>query len=177
MSYKITFINQIKHLMGIIVGIPIAIVLIYTSYQTVGDFSAATTFVFVYFSVAFTITITIHCEYYALNKKKIVFLDVDKKTISIGENVPISFENIENITISMTQLRYSSGNIWVLPSDPYSYAIIKYNGGKEFIFTSLMAFDVESVMKQITGVALERRLSPIPSPLFSRLLGWISRTW
>jgi hypothetical protein len=73
---------------------------------------------------------------------------------------------------AMTQLWYSSGNIGVLPSDPYSYAIIKYNGDKEFIFTSLMASDVESVMKQIAEVPLERKLRPIPSPMLSKLFGW-----
>ena len=171
MKYKITFINQIKQLLGVILGIPAAGIIIYFSYQAVGDFSVATTIGFIYFAVVFSITIFIHCEYYLLNKGKVVFIDVDKKIISFDENDPVSFANIEKITLSMTQLRYSSGNIWVLPSDPYHFAIIKYDGGKEFIFTSLMVSDVESVMKQITGVPLERKLRPIPSPMLSKLFG------
>jgi hypothetical protein len=171
MKYKITFINQIKQLLGVIIGIPIAGIIIYISYQAVGDFSAATTIGFIYFSIVYFITIFIHCEYYTLNKGKIVFIKADKKIISFEENEPVSFENIEKITISMTQLKYYSGNIWVLPSDPYHYAVIKYNGGKEFIFTSLMASDIESIMKQITGVPLERNLRPIPSPMLSNLFG------
>jgi hypothetical protein len=171
MEYRITFTNQIKQLIGVIIGISIAGVLIYYFYQASGEFSAATTILFTYFSVVFFITIFIHCEYYALNKGKIVFINTEKNTVYFEENNPISFENIEKITISMTQLQYYSGNIWVLPSDPYSYAIIKYDGGKEFIFTSLMASDVESVMKQIKGVPLERKLRPIPSPMLSKLFG------
>ena len=172
MKYKITFINQIKQLIGVIIGIPIAGVIIYIYYQRVGDFSAATTIGLTYFSVVYFITIFIHCEYYALNKGKIVFINAEKNTVWFKENEPVSFENIEKITISMTQLKFYSGNIWVLPSDPYHYAIIKYDGNKEFIFTSLMASDVESVMKQIKGVPLERKLRPIPSPMLSKLFGW-----
>jgi hypothetical protein len=169
MQYKITFINQIKQLIGVIIGIPAAGILIYFYYQAVGDFSTVTTIGFIYFGVVFSITIFIHCEYYVLNKRKIVFIDVDKKIISFDENDSVSFANIEKITILMTQLRYSSGNIWVLPSDPYNFAIIKYHSGEEFIFTSLMASDVESVMKQITGVPTERKLRPIPSPMLSKI--------
>jgi hypothetical protein len=172
MKYKITFINQIKQLLGVILGIPIAGVIIYVFYQAVGDFSACTTIGLIYFSITFFIAIFIHCEYYVLNKGKLVFIDTDKKIISFEENEPISFKNIEKITISMTQLWYNSGNIWVLPSDSYHYAIIKYDDGKEFIFTSLMASDVECVMKLISGVPLERKLRPIPSPMLSKLFGW-----
>jgi len=88
------------------------------------------------------------------------------------ENEPVSFDNVEKITISMTQLLYNKGFIWVLPSDSYNYAIIKYNSGKEFIFTSLMAPDVESVIRQIKGVPVERKLRPIPSPMLAKLFGW-----
>jgi hypothetical protein len=171
MKYKITFTNQIKQLRGVIFGVPAAGILIYFYYQAVGDFSVATTIGFWYFSVVFFITIAIHCEYYVLNKGKIVFIDVDKEIISFEENELVSFANIEKITILMTQLWYNSGNIWVLPSDPYHFAIIKYNGDKEFIFTSLLASDVESVMKQITGGKVERKLRPIPSPALSKLFG------
>lgn len=172
MKYKITLLNQLKQLLGVIIGMPIAGVLIYIFYQEAGEFSAATTIGFAYFSVVYFITIFIHCEYYALNKGKVVFINSEKNTVSFEENNPISFANIEKITISMTQLQFYSGGIWVLPSDPYNYAIIQYDGGKEFIFTSLMASAVESVMKQIKGVPLERQLRPIPSPMLSKLFGW-----
>src|SRR5580700_8394693 len=100
MKYKITFINQIKQLNGLIIGIPIAGVLIYYFYQADGDFSAGATIFFTYLSVAFFITIFIHCEYYALNKGKIVYINTEKNTVCFEENEPIPFENIEKITIS-----------------------------------------------------------------------------
>ena len=80
--------------------------------------------------------------------------------------------DVEKITIMMTQLLYRPfGNIMVLPSDPYNYAIIQFSNKKEFIFTSLLASDVEKVMKTIFGAPIERKLRPIPSPTLARLFG------
>jgi hypothetical protein len=170
MKYKITFLNQITQLWGVTIGVPFAVYLIYLFSDGFTDFSSATTAGFIYFSTVFFITIFIHCEFYFLNKGKIVIINEDQKTISFDANTTMHFEELEKITLFMTQLKFYKSNYWIFPSDPYHYAIIKYKNGTAFIFTSLMTSEVEVAMNKITGVQIDRKLQPIPSPMLSKLL-------
>lgn len=170
MKYNISLKNQVTQLIGIILLGPIFGGLTYYFYKSDGGFSTALSVFVIYIAVTFLITILIHCEYYSLNKGRTIILDTDKKTISFSEDELIPFQKIQKITVSMTQLWYYKGNVWVLPSDLYHYATIEYEGNKKFVFTSLMAYDVEKIMKEIEGVIIERNLRPIPSPMLSRLL-------
>lgn len=171
MEYKITFWHQLRQLIGVVIGIPVALFLIYAFYQLVGDFSSVTTVIIIYFSVTFGITIFVHCEYYLLNRGAKLFIDGDKKTISFPDVDSMPFEDLEKITLLVTQLNYGEGNIWVLPSDPYHYAIIRCKGNKKFVFTSLMALDIAKAIKDIQNVPIEKKLRPIPSPLLARAFG------
>ena len=171
-NYRIKLTNQLDQLRGIIIGVPILGLLFYYFYQQGDDLSPLTLILFSYFGMAFAITVFIHCEYYKLNKGRTVIIDIHQKTISFSENQRFSFENVEKITVMMTQLLYRPfGNIMVLPSDPYNYAIIQFSNKKEFIFTSLLTSDVEKAMKTISGTPIERKLRPIPSPMLARLFG------
>jgi hypothetical protein len=69
----------------------------------------------------------------------------------------------------MPPVWHRKGFIKLLSFEDYRYATIKFKNGEQYIFTCLMAYDLEKVMSTITGVTIEKKKRLIASPLLDRL--------
>jgi hypothetical protein len=157
MEYKITFRNHFKSLEFLIYGSLLFAGLVYVLYKNEGYSTDLVQFFSVYYLVLLVPTLFIHIEYYLKNRNDILIIDTSEKTISINGQKPIFFSEIENITYVMPPVWHRKGFIRLLPFEDYHYAKIKMKNGEQFIFTCLMAYRVEDVLKQISGVPIEKR--------------------
>lgn len=157
MKYKITFRNNIKALEFLIYGSLLFAGLVYVLYKNEGYSTDLVQFFSVYYFILLVPTLFLHIEYYIKNKNDVLIIDASQKTITINEQNPISFSEIESITYVMPPVWHRKGTIRFLPFEDYHYAKIIIKGGGEFIFTCLMAYRVEDALKQISGVKVLKR--------------------
>ncbi|HWD90510.1 MAG TPA: hypothetical protein VG367_20435 [Mucilaginibacter sp.] len=177
MLYKITFKNQFRALRAVIYGGILLAIIGYVFYRNHHDYDMESLiFALKAGAVCYLILIIpalfLHLEYYIINKKDIVVINDVEGTISINNQQPIAFDQIEKIFLLMSPPLYRNDKINYIPFDNYYYAIIKMKEGGRFIFTSLLTPKVEEVMKQINGVPIEKRRRLIASPLLGRY--WFS---
>ena len=157
MECKITLKNQFKSLEHLIHGSIMMSLAIYYVIKTDGYTEGIPVVFGTIYLINFIPTLFIHIEYYLKNKNDILIIDTSKKTISINDQKPIFFSEIENIIYFMPPVWHRKSFIRLLSFEDYHYAKIKMKNGEQFIFTSLMAYRIEDVLKQISGVPIEKR--------------------
>lgn len=157
MEYKITFRNHFKSLEHLIYGSIMMSLAIYYILKTDGYTEGIPVIFCTIYLINFIPTLFLHIEYYLKNRNDILIIDISEKTISINGQKPIFFSEIENIAYVMPPVWHRKGFIRLLPFEDYHYAKIKMKNGEQFIFTCLMAYRVEDVLKQISGVPIEKR--------------------
>ncbi len=99
----------------------------------------------------------IHWEYYLQNRGQKIELLSDEIVLhkSNGDVQRVKFSDIEKIIVSKSA-NLDKGGIQVTPIDTYHYARIIPKQGETIIITSLIAPDVEAVIKKI-GKYYERQ--------------------
>jgi hypothetical protein len=175
MEYRITLKNQLKALDFLIFGSVAYCGVIYfflkkeEYYHTDIAFNTyMNLFLLLYYLVLLIPTLFLHIEYYLINKNDTVNINAIQKTITFNNQKSFVFNDIEKIILVLTPVLYRKGIIRIMPFDNYHYAIIKMKDSRQFIFTNLMAFRVEEVMKLISGVPIDKKKCFIASPLLSR---------
>lgn len=166
MEYKITPKNQFKALTSLIYGTILFSFIIYFFIQNENYSTELVPFGYICYFVWLMPALFVHIEYYLINKRDVVVIDLAQKTVSINSLEPA----IEKIILVMTPVLYRNGALTFTPWDSYHYGIIKMKDGGQFVFTSLMAPKVKEAMKQINNTTIEKKRSFIPSPLLLR--GW-----
>ncbi|MES2560981.1 MAG: hypothetical protein V4590_14640 [Bacteroidota bacterium] len=157
MEYRVTIRNQFKSLEFLIYGSLFFAILVYILYQNEGYSADLLQFFSVYYLVLLIPTLFLHIEYYLKNKNDILTIDTCQELISINEQRPISFNEIEKITFFMPPVWHRKGIIRLLPFEDYHYAKIKMKNGEYFVFTCLMAYRVEEALELISGVVIEKK--------------------
>lgn len=157
MEYKVTTLSQAKALSGLFLGTVIMLIAVYFVIQADGYSDGIPIIFGTGYLIILIPTLFLHIEYYLKNRNDILIIDTSEKTISINEQKSIFFNQIESIIYVMPPVWHRKGIIRLLPFEDYHYAKIKMKNGEEFIFTCLMAYRVEDVLEQISGIAIEKR--------------------
>ncbi len=169
MEYKITYKNQFKAIEGLLYSTIVFLIIVIYIYKVNGYDDGIPIIFGSAYSIIFIPTIFLHLEYYFINRKQLLFIDVVEKTILVGEERKVSFNEIEKIELFMPPVWHRKGFIKLLSFEEYRYAAVELKKGERYIFTCLMIRDLEKAMSTISGVTIEKKKRLIASPLIERL--------
>ena len=168
MKYKINFKNNFKVLRGVLIYHIILIAgYLYASYQYGDDDGIFRTVFGIHYGISMFPTIFLHIEYYIRNRRDKVKIDIEQNFITINNAKEVPFHQIEKIVLFMAPVWHRKTGIRYWPFESYRYARLQMKNGEQYIFTCLMAYDINETMAQIRGVKIDYKERLVATPLIN----------
>lgn len=168
MKYNITFKNNLKVLRGVLIYHIICIAGYLYAARQFGDDDGVFTLVFsIYYGISMFPTVFLHVEYYVRNRRDEVKIDIEQSFICINKGQVVSFDQIAKIVLFMAPVWHRNTSVRYWPFENYRYARLQMKNGEKYIFTCLMAYDIDKTMAQIKGVRIESKERLIATPLIN----------
>jgi hypothetical protein len=151
---KITLESQLRAWLFHIIGTSMMLgCLIYLGFEPIS------TMVFVITWVVYTVpTLIIYIEYLSKNNGQEIEVERDEIIVKYknGEVKIYKITDLKKITVYKSA-SLDKGGIPILPTESFYYARIEPKEGEDIIITCLMAYDVDVIIRRLSGVPYERR--------------------
>lgn len=169
MKYTITPHNQLIAVKPIILTFIYFVLFFEYREYTHGTDKFFLEFYSIFFGLVFIPVVYLHIEYYYFNRGTTLDIELGEKkliyTNKSGIVETIWFTDISKIIYYMDNIQYQKRKFSMLPFTPYLYATIITKNEEKIIITSLMAPNLESVLSNISGVPIEKKIRIVASIL------------
>lgn len=166
MKYSITLKNNLRVLRGVLIYHIVIIAFYAYAIWELDDGHGAFTMVFeIGYAMAMFPTLFLHIEYCIRNWNDEIIIDSEQNLISFNGQESFSFNLVDKITIFMAPVWHRNTTVRYWPFENYRYAKLQMKDGRQYIFTCLMAFDLDKALAQIKGVPIENKVRIIATPL------------
>lgn len=150
---EMTFTKQIKHLFSLLLLIAISIYFVLQTEGVVLYYFLAVIFVFGFF------TLYLHLQYYRLDKNTKVQLNLLDRQLVYENNTTFKTIDFSKIITIEKHISYSaSASRGRLPTDAYSYIVIKLSDNSDIIVSSLVDDKLEDLMELQSITIIKKRI-------------------